>query len=332
MSKKNTKNGPTKQLKGEWFKIGEDFYQQTWEQKFGGKNRHFQGGAPPTKLYLKNDKRISADAFKEARAIWQGMQAAPKQVAAEPADQGQPGATGQPANQASSANGQPQAPGQVQVAAPAGVRMEQGPDGQAHVSVNINKPNGEPLTDQDKQMAQQLANQAVNQANANDLIVGVISDTHGTLPDVVINAMRENHVQHILHAGDIGSAQVIQTLSQIAPITAVTGNMDSSNYGFPFTAVGRLVLGHMRILLMHRPEDIEAELRKMQAAAAAGQKVQLPNICIMGHTHIPKVESQNGILMVNPGSASRPLGGSKPGFMVMELKDGQHANIRRVEW
>ncbi|MDR1016809.1 MAG: metallophosphatase family protein [Coriobacteriales bacterium] len=302
MAKKNSNTGPTKQLKGEWFKIGEDFYQQTWEQKFGGKNRHFQGGPAPTKLYLKNDKRISPAAFKEAKAIWQQLE------------------------QTKAPNAAPA------IAATAQAQGRQVPQ----INVQINKPAGQPVTAEDRAQAEQMARrvQAQQQAQivAQNMLIGVVSDTHGDIPDVALNNLVQNHVDHILHAGDIGSAEVIQKLVRIAPVTAVLGNMDESDYGFPFTKVGRLLLANMRILLMHDPAEIDVEVNQQATLAARDGSGVLPQIAVMGHTHIPDVQMQDGILRVNPGSTTRPLGGSRPGLMLMSIAGGIVSEIKRFEW
>ena len=56
--------------------------------------------------------------------------------------------------------------------------------------------------------------------------IGVISDTHGFLDPKVLKLFAG--VEHILHAGDIGSDAIIAELEAVAPVTAVLGNTDSS--------------------------------------------------------------------------------------------------------
>jgi putative phosphoesterase len=311
MSKKNHNAGTSHDLKGEWFKIGEDFYQQTWEQKFGGKNRHFNGGTQPFKVFEKNGKRISADAYKEAKSIHDSMEQAEKSAAAAAAEQ--------PANQP---GGQPQPQPALQPAQPAPQPVQQ------QINVNIQKPAGEPLTEQDKQIAQKIANQAASQAQAQQILVGVISDTHGQIAQVAIDEMRRRGVRHIIHAGDIGSAEVLQQLVQLAPVTAVLGENDTSNYGYPLGQVGRIILGNMRIFITHNADTIYSELRT-QSNTPNGT---LPQVCIFGRTHVPQVEPHEGILMVNPGSATQPVEGKRPGIMFLQITNGQVSEINGFEW
>ena len=65
--------------------------------------------------------------------------------------------------------------------------------------------------------------------------IGVIADTHGLFDPAIRRHFR--NVDHILHAGDIGDRFVIEHLEQIAPVTAVSGNVDDDQCGFPLDVV-----------------------------------------------------------------------------------------------
>jgi hypothetical protein len=56
------------------------------------------------------------------------------------------------------------------------------------------------------------------------LTIGIISDTHGLLRPEALNALQDS--DFILHAGDVGDPEILKTLEQIAPVTAVRGNVD----------------------------------------------------------------------------------------------------------
>ena len=58
------------------------------------------------------------------------------------------------------------------------------------------------------------------------MLIGVISDTHGLLRPEAVEALRG--VEHILHAGDVGDIAILEKLSEIAPVTAIRGNVDVS--------------------------------------------------------------------------------------------------------
>ena len=121
-------------------------------------------------------------------------------------------------------------------------------------------------------------------------VIGVISDTHGLLRPEVAGAFEG--VCLILHAGDIGTADVINELRSIAPVVAVRGNNDRGAWAraIPDTEVAQV--GDVRIYLVHDIEDMDfnPEARRIQ-------------IVICGHSHKPSVEDRNGVLFVNPGSA-----------------------------
>jgi putative phosphoesterase len=129
-----------------------------------------------------------------------------------------------------------------------------------------------------------------------DIHIGVIADTHGLFDPAVRRHFR--HVDHILHAGDIGKRSVIEQLKQIAPVTAVSGNVDDGEQGvFPSEAV--IELAGRRIAIRH---ILYEGGRLTEGGRAFLQKTQ-PDICIFGHTHQPKIEWFGKTLLFNPGSA-----------------------------
>ena len=126
--------------------------------------------------------------------------------------------------------------------------------------------------------------------------IGVIADTHGLFDPVVRRYFKA--VDHILHAGDIGDRSVIKQLEQLAPVTAVSGNVDSyEQSGFPFEVVIEL-LGR-RIAIRH----ILYEGGKMTKEGRVFLEREHPDICIFGHTHQPRAEWIGKTLLFNPGSA-----------------------------
>ena len=126
--------------------------------------------------------------------------------------------------------------------------------------------------------------------------IGVIADTHGVFDPAVRRHFQG--VDHILHAGDIGNRSVIEQLEQIAPVTAVSGNVDNDQpRGFPSEAV--IELAGRRIAIRH----ILYEGGKMTKGGRAFLQEEQPDLCIFGHTHQPKVERFGKTLLFNPGSA-----------------------------
>ncbi len=126
--------------------------------------------------------------------------------------------------------------------------------------------------------------------------IGVISDTHGLLRPEAVSALRG--ADHLLHAGDIGGEEVLAALHEIAPVTAVAGNVDGFRCGHA-RATARVVLEGVRFYLTHildrprrpRPE-VEAELRREAA-----------DVVVFGHSHLPHDEVLSGVRFFNPASA-----------------------------
>src|SRR5690606_16938466 len=104
--------------------------------------------------------------------------------------------------------------------------------------------------------------------------VGVISDTHGLLREDAIEVLRESEL--IVHAGDIGSVDVIDRLSEIAPVVAVRGNVDKESWAkkFPLDKVVNVCGKHLYVL--HNLNEIDLD------PAAAGF-----DVVISGHSHKP---------------------------------------------
>jgi putative phosphoesterase len=122
------------------------------------------------------------------------------------------------------------------------------------------------------------------------MIVGVISDTHGLLRPEALEQLRGS--EHIIHAGDIGEAEIIPALERIAPVTAIRGNIDKSAWAQRFPETQVVELGGLHIYVLH---DLNALDLNPKAAGFAA--------VISGHSHQAKQEIKDGVLYFNPGSA-----------------------------
>jgi len=120
--------------------------------------------------------------------------------------------------------------------------------------------------------------------------VGLISDTHGLLRAEAVAFLRGS--DFIIHAGDIGAPEVLQTLAAIAPVTAVRGNNDRERWAADIPETAVLAVGAIRICVLH---DL-AEL----ALDPGASDIQ---VVVSGHSHKPRSEERDGVLYVNPGSA-----------------------------
>jgi len=125
---------------------------------------------------------------------------------------------------------------------------------------------------------------------SNQIIVGVISDTHGLLRPEAVAPLRAS--DYIIHAGDVGDAEILKQLNAIAPVTAVRGNVDREPWARKLPETQVLEAGGVSIYILHSAADLDL---KPEAAGFAA--------VVSGHSHIPKQEVRNGVLYFNPGSA-----------------------------
>jgi putative phosphoesterase len=122
------------------------------------------------------------------------------------------------------------------------------------------------------------------------IVIGVISDTHGLLRLEAMRALRGS--EHIIHAGDLGAAEILEKLSTIAPVTAIRGNVDKAGWARRLAKNEVVELAGISIYVLHDLAQLDLK------PEAAGFKV-----VISGHSHIPKQETRGGVLYFNPGSA-----------------------------
>lgn len=120
--------------------------------------------------------------------------------------------------------------------------------------------------------------------------MGVISDTHGLLRPAAIEALRG--CDRILHAGDVGSGEILPALRQIAPTVAVRGNVDAGNWADELAATEVAEVGPVSFYMLHI-----RELLDLDPAAAGFDAV------VYGHSHRPEIDRRDGVLYLNPGSA-----------------------------
>lgn len=157
--------------------------------------------------------------------------------------------------------------------------------------------------------------------------VGVISDTHGYLNPKVFDVFKG--VEHILHAGDINTMDMVIELSAIAPLIAVRGNMDSREIVSHYSEDLRFQLAGNDIFMTHNGGML---LRSPSIfKVRCGHK--RPDVFIWGHTHRAEKKMIDGMLSLNPGSAGRPRLGlpSSVAILFLESDKPPHAEIETLE-
>ena len=130
---------------------------------------------------------------------------------------------------------------------------------------------------------------------ADGVRIGVISDTHGLLRSEVFHHFAG--VDRILHAGDIGSLEILTELEAVAPVTAVTGNTDGFELRARLPEVAELECAGCILVVVHGDQ--------FGSPAPPVLRATYPDadIIVYGHTHRPMVDRAEGRLVVNPGAA-----------------------------
>jgi putative phosphoesterase len=141
--------------------------------------------------------------------------------------------------------------------------------------------------------------------------IGLVSDTHGTLRPELLS--RLEGVTRILHAGDVGEADLLRELELIAPVTAVYGNTDSWELRQRLPAVARVEEEARRIVVVHG-HDLGSPTPAKLAAAFPDA-----DIVVYGHTHRALVHRVGRTLVVNPGAAGPARFRVRPSLAILTL-------------
>ena len=123
-----------------------------------------------------------------------------------------------------------------------------------------------------------------------ELMIGVISDTHGLLRPEALAALAGS--QAIIHAGDVGDPAILDALAEIAPIFAVRGNVDRGRWADALPSTRIVEFERHSIYVLHDLGELD-----LDPAGAEFHAV------ISGHSHRPAIERKRGVLYFNPGSA-----------------------------
>lgn len=145
--------------------------------------------------------------------------------------------------------------------------------------------------------------------------LGIISDTHGLLRPEVFELFAD--VDRILHAGDIGSLDILTELEALAPVSAVFGNTDGGEIRARVPAVQRLRLDGFDLVVTHGDQ--------LGSPTPEGLHAGFPDaeILVYGHTHRPLLTVVDVVVTVmNPGGAGAPRFGLPPSVGILELEAG----------
>lgn len=139
------------------------------------------------------------------------------------------------------------------------------------------------------------------------MTIAVLSDTHGLLrPEVM--ALLE-HSDAILHAGDINTQEIVDTLSSFGELYIVRGNNDKEwAENLPHSL--RCTLGGVRFFMVHNKKDIPKVLRDV-------------DVIVYGHSHKFAMEEREGVLWLNPGSCGKRRFDQEITLCMLEAEEGR---------
>jgi len=153
--------------------------------------------------------------------------------------------------------------------------------------------------------------------------IGLIADTHGLLRSEVFDVFRQ--VDHILHAGDIGSGDILTELEVIAPVTAVYGNTDDFELRARLPQVVETRIEGFDFLLTHGDQFGSPTPEVLNLAYPDAE------IIVFGHTHRPLLTTVDVVVTVmNPGGAGPRRFDLPPSVGIMELEPGIPPRARLV--
>jgi uncharacterized protein len=153
--------------------------------------------------------------------------------------------------------------------------------------------------------------------------IGLISDTHGMLRPSVFEALAG--VDLVLHAGDVGSHDIIIELESIAPVHAVLGNTDFHGSWPGAAEEVRLELEGLDVVLVHGHQLGSPTPDRLRRAYPDA------DVIVYGHTHRQRADNVDGCLIINPGAAGPARFDLEPAVAVLTLEPGSAPVVRHVD-
>lgn len=129
----------------------------------------------------------------------------------------------------------------------------------------------------------------------------LVADTHSAPHADAATHIAAQNPTHILHAGDIGDLSVLDKLGQLASVTAVRGNIDVHAPDLPDVLTIEVRDGDgplVKLLLVH----IAVYGPKLRAEIATLAREEGASIVVCGHSHVPFMGRDKGLVIINPGS------------------------------
>ena len=155
----------------------------------------------------------------------------------------------------------------------------------------------------------------------------VISDTHSYIDDRIIKFASE--ADYVIHAGDIGSFDVVRKLKSVSEVLFVYGNIDGNEIRSESNKFEFFKIDDLKILLTH----ISGKTPKYNKETLIKIKENNPDLLIAGHSHILKIQYDkiNKLLFLNPGAAGRYGFHLKRTMLRFEIKLNKIENLEIIE-
>ncbi|MBL6590351.1 MAG: metallophosphoesterase family protein [Flavobacteriaceae bacterium] len=155
----------------------------------------------------------------------------------------------------------------------------------------------------------------------------VISDTHSYIDDRIIKYASE--ADYVIHAGDIGTFDVIRKLKSVSRVLFVYGNIDGNEIRSESNKFEFFELNNLKILLTH----ISGKTPKYNKETLIKIKKHNPDLLIAGHSHILKIQYDkiNQLIFLNPGAAGRHGFHLKRTMLRFEIKLNKIENLEIIE-
>ena len=152
------------------------------------------------------------------------------------------------------------------------------------------------------------------------MLIGVVSDTHipsraRAIPPRLFEVF--DGVSLILHAGDVSVRAVLEELGSVAPVHAVAGNLEDAELGASLPAELLLELDGIAVAMVHDSGPSEGRRERMR------RRFPGCRVVVFGHSHKPVIDDNDGLLLLNPGSACDPRRAKIPTVALLELAAGQ---------
>lgn len=149
-------------------------------------------------------------------------------------------------------------------------------------------------------------------------LAAVIADTHiprraGALPENLLPYLKR--VDLILHAGDLMEPTLLDDLAAYAPVRAVRGNLDPPDVGLTETL--RFEFGGVRVAMVHDSGPRRGRRSRMK------RRFPDARVVVFGHSHIPWLDDEDGLLLLNPGSPTDRRRQPEHTFALLRAEGGE---------